>query len=158
MLLTFTNLCVRTGVIINRPTSASNILMEMNVETMKEPNVQTVCKRNDVSISILFEGQMECAQYIKTFLDICTGFFGSRHVFALMGFLGLAAVYMMRINLSVAIVDMVRTPNTTTFFGRSSSGGSSGNGSEQCENDESGDSEVGILLQKLFEIVNVLVN
>lgn len=56
MLLTFTNLCVRTGVIINRPTSASNILMEMNVETMKEPNVQTVCKRNDVSISILFEG------------------------------------------------------------------------------------------------------
>lgn len=69
------------------------------------------------------------------------GFFGSRHVFALMGFLGLAAVYMMRINLSVAIVDMVRTPNTTTFFGRSGSGGSSGNGSEQCENDESGDSE-----------------
>lgn len=56
MLLTFTNLCVRTGVIIDRPTSASNILMEMNVETMKEPNVQTVCKRNDVSISILFEG------------------------------------------------------------------------------------------------------
>lgn len=70
----------------------------------------------------------------------------------------MAAVYMMRINLSVAIVDMVRTPNTTTFFGRSGSGGSSGNGSEQCENDESGDSEVGILLQKLFEIVNVLVN
>ena len=38
--------------------------------------------------------------------------FGCRHVFALMGFLGLASVYMMRINLSVAIVDMVKTEPT----------------------------------------------
>lgn len=36
--------------------------------------------------------------------------FGSRHVFALTAFFGLAAVYMMRVNLFVAIVDMVRTP------------------------------------------------
>lgn len=36
--------------------------------------------------------------------------FGSRHIFAFMAFLGLAVTYMMRVNLSVAIVDMVRTP------------------------------------------------
>ncbi len=55
-----------------------------------------------------------------------------------MGFLGLASVYMMRINLSVAIVDMVITEplnNVTTFFGRS--GGAATNASEQCEDDGS---------------------
>ncbi|XP_046451173.1 putative inorganic phosphate cotransporter [Daphnia pulex] len=71
-------------------------------------------------------------------------FFGSRHVFAFMGFLGLASVYMMRINLSVAIVDMVRTPsgdNATSFFGRSG-GTSASNSTEQCEYEEdSGSSE-----------------
>ena len=36
-----------------------------------------------------------------------TGFFGTRHTFAVMAFLGLAISYMLRVNLSVAIVDMV---------------------------------------------------
>jgi len=35
------------------------------------------------------------------------GCFGARHTFALMAFLGLAAVYMLRVNLSVAIVSMI---------------------------------------------------
>lgn len=62
-----------------------------------------------------------------------------------MGFLGMAAVYMMRINLSVAIVDMVKTPdstNATSFFGRSGSSSEGGNFTEQCEDQGSGDSEV----------------
>lgn len=68
-----------------------------------------------------------------------------------MGFLGLAAVYMMRINLSVAIVDMVKTPNATTFFGRS--GGSSGNVSgEQCIDEGSDSSDVSIPLQRLAAV------
>ena len=41
-------------------------------------------------------------------MSICgTGFFGTRHTFAVMAFLGLAISYMLRVNLSVAIVDMV---------------------------------------------------
>lgn len=36
---------------------------------------------------------------------------GNVHVFVLMGFLGLCTVYMMRTNLSVAIVDMIK-PHT----------------------------------------------
>lgn len=35
------------------------------------------------------------------------GCYGTRHTFALMAFLGLACVYMLRVNMSVAIVDMV---------------------------------------------------
>ncbi|XP_065579958.1 putative inorganic phosphate cotransporter isoform X2 [Artemia franciscana] len=38
--------------------------------------------------------------------------FGQRHLFATLGFLGLATVYMMRVNLSVAIVDMVNSTRT----------------------------------------------
>jgi len=41
---------------------------------------------------------------------LLSDYFGQRHVFAFMAFLGLSAVYMMRINLSVAIVTMVN-PN-----------------------------------------------
>ncbi|XP_045026535.1 putative inorganic phosphate cotransporter isoform X1 [Daphnia magna] len=40
-------------------------------------------------------------------------YFGSRHKFAFMAFLGLAVVYMMRVNLSVTIVDMVRMPSSS---------------------------------------------
>lgn len=72
-----------------------------------------------------------------------TAFFGSRHVFALMGFLGLASAYMMRNNLSVAIVDMVKTKpvdNATSFFSRNK--GVALNASEQCEDDGSGGVEV----------------
>ena len=62
-----------------------------------------------------------------------------------MGFFGLASVYMMRINLSVAIVDMVKTPqpidNATSFFGRS--GDVPSNGTEgQCKDEGSSGSGV----------------
>lgn len=41
----------------------------------------------------------------------------ARHILGIMGFLGFANVYAMRVNLSVAIVAMVNTttPNTSTF-------------------------------------------
>ena len=41
------------------------------------------------------------------------GFFGQRHIFALMTFTGLTISYMLRVNLSVAIVDMVNRTRTT---------------------------------------------
>ena len=37
---------------------------------------------------------------------------GTRHVFSLMAFFGLAVVYMLRVNLSVAIIDMVNQTHT----------------------------------------------
>lgn len=40
-------------------------------------------------------------------MSISAPWFGARHVFALMGFLGFVNVYAMRVNLSVAIVVMV---------------------------------------------------
>nr|CAH0105411.1 unnamed protein product [Daphnia galeata] len=61
-----------------------------------------------------------------------------------MGFLGLASVYMMRIKLSVAIVDIVKTgpsvDNATSFFGRSG-GTSASNNSAQCEDQGSKSNE-----------------
>ncbi len=72
-----------------------------------------------------------------------TDLLGSRHVFAFMGFLGLASIYMMRINLSVAIVDMVKTEsmNATSFFSRG--GDEPGNFTEgQCEDQGSDDDQV----------------
>ena len=50
---------------------------------------------------------------------------GSRHIFVFMAFLGLSSVYLMRTNLSVAIVDMIKTtpspPDNNTANGNSSS-------------------------------------
>jgi hypothetical protein len=71
-----------------------------------------------------------------------------------MGFLGLASVYMMRINLSVAIVDMVKTgpasvDNATSFFGRSG-GTSASNNSAQCEDQGSKSNEVCIFVSFAF--------
>ena len=89
--------------------------------------------------------------------------FGSRHVFAVMGFLGLASVYMMRIKLSVAIVDIVKTgpsvDNATSFFGRSG-GTSASNNSAQCEDQGSESSEVCILFKfcPLINLVNYKPN
>ncbi len=53
-----------------------------------------------------------------------SGCVGTRHVFAVLGFLGLASAYMMRVNLCVAIVDMIATPDrkTAPFTNRSASG------------------------------------
>jgi hypothetical protein len=85
--------------------------------------------------------------------------FGSRHVFAVMGFLGLASVYMMRIKLSVAIVDIVKTgpsvDNATSFFGRSG-GTSASNNSAQCEDQGSKSNEVCIRFEvcPLINLVN----
>lgn len=83
-----------------------------------------------------------------------------------MGFLGLAAVYMMRINLSVAIVDMVITQpkpplNETSFFGRN---GRDESVDTQCEDDSETGGEVQEICQMkpikeaLLLIIIALVN
>ena len=84
--------------------------------------------------------------------------FGSRHAFALMGFFGLASVYMMRINLSVAIVDMVKTPqpidNTTSFFGRSGDPPPFNDTEGQCKDEGSGGSGVWFFGICIYQIHN----
>jgi hypothetical protein len=70
---------------------------------------------------------------IRLTLDLgrATGRLGSRHVFAFLGFLGLATAYMMRVNLSVAIVDMVSTSGPKGFRYN----GSSADPRDQCPTD-----------------------
>ena len=63
------------------------------------------------------------------------GRLGSRHVFAFLGFLGLATSYMMRVNLSVTIVDMVSTSGPKGFRYNSSSA----DPSDQCPTDPASD-------------------
>ena len=54
-------------------------------------------------------------------------------MFAFLAFTGFASVYMMRVNLSVAIVDMVRSKNTDTksLFSVPFEGNQSGDGDDQ---------------------------
>ena len=78
-------------------------------------------------------------KFIKWIVEL----FGCRHIFALMGFLGLASVYAMRINMSVAIVDMVKQSHrsaSTSFF----SSGSADNSSDSCPDNGDGGGDDGV--------------
>lgn len=67
----------------------------------------------------------KCKQNFICIANICVfySFFGSvflgtRHVFALMGFLGLACSYLMRVNLPAALIEVTQfTPSSTAYDG-----------------------------------------
>ena len=51
---------------------------------------------------------------LPTFRLFSVGGWGTRHTFTLLSFLGMANVYAMRVNLSVAIVAMVKHGDSST--------------------------------------------
>ena len=90
--------------------------------------------------------------YIKLFIAVI---FGARHVFSVMGFLGLSLVYLMRVNLSVAIVDMINS--TTPLSPISEPSFFSINESETCPNDNEQGGE-NVSFKKNNRIINVMLN
>lgn len=77
-----------------------------------------------VNVNLLPRLRVLYKEIVKFYLTGCDvtwcvktlkGCFGSRHVFALLSFFGLASVFMCRVNLSVAIVHMVRHYTIASF-------------------------------------------
>jgi len=82
--------------------------MKVNATVQPKPDKAAIISQLDVTGSNNAINVEECNN-----TQVPKGFFGQRHIFALMTFTGLTISYMLRVNLSVAIVDMVNRTRTT---------------------------------------------